>query len=141
MNQLNFHQSPEEIIKNATAEQKIIWNQLFLLFGERLSIAQYTYTGTIAAAEFITYRARRIYFALEFIAGHTSASANNSYIQLYNQNNAVFLNLGACSAYWNSTAAVTWYVPFSKPWHNIWFSRIVNSGYQSCHFIGYRIIY
>ncbi len=143
IDQRNFHQSPEEIIKNATAEQRVIWNALFLLCGDKMSIAQLYFCGLSAGTEFLTYRARRIYFALELEYGRdNNASTLGDRIELYNENNVLNMAVYPCSVYWNTvaTAAVT-YGTHAKL-QNIYFSRTVPaSNYDYLKFLGFRIIY
>lgn len=143
MDQRNFHQSTEEIIKNATAEQRIIWNQLFLMCGDRMSIAQLSYQGASAGSEFVTYRARRLFFALQVSFGHTNGAGqtNQPVITLHNAADAAFFYLPLSTGFWNGTTAALNYLPTYFESHNLWFSRLVLSVYGAMSFIGYRIVY
>lgn len=143
MNQLNFHKTPEEIFKVATPEQKILWNHIFLLCGERLSIAQLFYMGPSAGTDFLTYRARRLYFALELQAGQANGAGqtNNPLITLYDQNNNISFYLPSATGYWNSVTTALNYLPIAIESHNLYFSRIALNVYSYVKFVGYRIIY
>lgn len=139
----NYHQSPEDILKSATPEQKILWNYLFLLCGERMSIAQLFYQGPSAGTDFLTYRARRLFFALELQAGQTSGGGqlNSPLITLYDQTNVISLYIPSATGYWNGTTAALNYLPVAIETHNVYFSRILLSVYTYVKFVGYRIIY
>lgn len=55
----------KEIIKIASPETQIFISDLFLRFGNNISISKYTYIGWAANAPFYTFRSRQIYAALQ----------------------------------------------------------------------------
>ena len=143
IDQRNFHQSPEEIIKNAPPATRILWNHLFLICGDKLSISQLFFYGLIAGSEFATYRARRLYFALSFEVGHLAGvAAATAYVAFYNEHNVNTYALQNNSTIWDATAAAARYQTFSYETRDIYFSRItVPATVTLMKFIGYRIIY
>lgn len=138
----NLHQTPEQIIAAATPEQRLIWNFLFLTFGERMSIGQLYYQGAIAGTEFLTYIARTLYFALEISASATGgAGGTPAVFAFYNENNVVTTYLRDNSLAWNTTTLVLTYLGNTIKTDNLYFSRIVAANYTAIRFIGYRITY
>ncbi len=140
----DLHQTPEEIIKAANPEQRILWNYLLLLCGERLSISQLYYQGAIAGSEFVTFRARRLYFAYNFEAGRDSpyADSNGAMVSFYDQNNALSFNIMGAYPSWNAALALMWYSTYNTANKNLYFSRILNNGvFLYMKFNGYRIVY
>lgn len=140
IDQRNFHQSPEEIIKNASAEQRILWNRIFLLCGDKLSISQLHFQGPIPT-DFTTYRARRIFLAYQLTAGGGSVSVNYPFLTLYDENNVANFILSGCDAYWNTTTTAAVFCTKTCVVKNVYFSRLVNSNFTSVVFVGFRIIY
>lgn len=133
-----FHQTIEDILRAATPEQKLIWNYLFLRFGERISISQFVYTGLIAGSELTNYSATKIYLGYEIIwNGFNTAQTSMPQSVLYDNNNVIFLEISEGAAAWDATAAVMRYSAPSIKFKNLWFSRI--TGTSRIHFIGYRI--
>ena len=62
---MNYHQTPEDIIKSASPEQRLLWNFIFLNFGVNISISQFFYIGGIAGSELTTYNANKLYLAYD----------------------------------------------------------------------------
>lgn len=138
---MSFHQTPEDIIKNATAEQRILWNDIFLRYGEKIGIRQLSYIGVILGSEFLTYSVNKMYFALDFVVSGipTAASATVGYVFFYNEANALTFTFSNNSAVWDATAAVLKQSANSGVLHNILFSRIVSQAHLQISFIGYRL--
>lgn len=135
---MNFHQTTEEIINAATAEQRILWNYLFLQFGEKIGLQQLYFCGSSAGSEFLIYSANKIYFAFTLFSLYSSpALGNASSIVLFDKNNAVEGYCAKNIAVWNATEAVVKYVANPNKINNIIFSRI--SGAFEILFIGYRV--
>lgn len=142
----NLHQTPEEIIKAATPEQRVLWNYIFLTFGERVSISQLNYSGVVAATEFLTYTARKLYLALEFGYSNTIATNLIPLVNVYNEANAVkmILSNNTHCVYWDATAAaaVVNNMGNSGVANNFYFSRIApHATITYIKFIGYRLQY
>lgn len=136
--------SLEEIISTATPAQRIIWNNILLMTGERAAIQQYFYSGVIGATELITYVARTIYFNYEMLlANDTSdAEAAPQYVNVYDENNVVKMMLSNVSPVWNTTGAAKNFTFNTMKVENIYFSRLaVAAGIEFIQFAGFKIVY
>jgi len=137
---MNFHQTPEEIIKNADAEQRILWNMIFLRWGDKIGLQQLFFQGAAAATEFLVYSANKLYLCLSIEIGCTvTAAAGNTFLQFFNQANAAFLNMGNLSLAWNVTTAAFNTVGNNYNLKNFYFSRFTIATYTQIRFIGYRL--
>lgn len=138
---MNFHQTPEEIINNATAEQRILWNSIFLSFGEKIGMSQLNYKGAVAATEFLNYSINKLYFCIRLRVGYDTATAGAQagLLRLYNNANTIDLIMQNNNPVWDATAAAIKYNIVSFDITNCLFSKIVLIGYQSIQFIGYRL--
>lgn len=137
-----FHQSVEDILKAATPEQRILWNQIFLRFGERATISQYIHFGLVSAAPFSAYTARRVFVAYQAImSGIGLATATPYSGALYDENNAVNGSFSSNEMAWDATAAAIRYNGIEVELKNIYFSRIVPGAYSYIRFIGYMVNY
>lgn len=137
-----FHQSVEDILRAATPEQRLLWNYVFLRWGERVPIAQLFYEGASPGSEFLTYNANKLYLAYSLELGRNVApnvGASLAYCELYNESNAMFHCLMKSVGYWDATAAAARFSPITISSNNFYFSRLVLNGYASIKFIGYRI--
>lgn len=141
MDTRNLHQSPEEIIKTATPAQKIIWNMIFLLTGDRATLSQLYYQGALTGTEFNTYRARRIFLAYELTLFTGALSVNPNAGTFYDEGNNIDFVTQNNIVYWDATAAAARYVGNDIFLKNIYFSRFTGLGYSALSFKGYRIIY
>lgn len=137
----NFHQSVEEILKTASSEQKIVWNDIFLRFGENISISQLRHVGAIAP--FATYNARILFFPyyMQLVHFTNSTVVSGGLVRFYNENNTIFYYGQRNIPVWNSTAAALGYVPIDFEVKNLYFSRIddVAVRYSHINFVGFRI--
>lgn len=132
------HQTPEQILQAATPEQKIIWNYLYLRFGERIAVSQYYYQGS-PINEITTYSANKLFFALQLSVGGAYLGAQPAFITLYDENNAVSLYQDISLQYWDATAAALRFVNGSGQYNNLVFSRLSFTGATVFQFVGYRI--
>lgn len=136
---MNFHQTPEEIINHATAEQRILWNHIFLRFGENVAIQQLYFLGPSAGIEFATYSANKMYLALSLaISGVSPASATLGEAAIYNEANVLSFIICENMPVWDTTAAALKYSQNAVHFGNILFSRITVSSLR-IKFIGYRL--
>jgi hypothetical protein len=140
----NFHQSIEDILKAATPEQKIFWNDIFLRFGERCAIRQFVYTGIILGSAIATYVARQMFFGYQLNIngqnGGTSVSPGS--ITFFDENNVLNGQASNNVMAWNATTAVMNYTVNSAQINNILFSRAGGNGiWTHINFIGYRFTY
>jgi len=137
-----LHQTPEEIIKAADPATRVLWEELLLLFGERFSLCQHYFYGAIAGSEFLTYRARRVWLALQFGFGWTgNPTAANFGLSFYNEANVLSMVYNNSVTTFDSVAAQNEQVGNSFIVPNIYFGRIIAATYTYCHFVGYRITY
>lgn len=136
-----FHQSVEDILKAATPEQRLLWNYVFLRWGERVPVSQLVFVGPMAGTEFLTYSANKIYIAYQIeVTSSQNASATSSIVTLYDAGNTAFFYLRNASLYWDATAAAFRSWPVNANSSAIWFSRMATAGgYDYMKFVGYRI--
>jgi hypothetical protein len=130
----------EEIFEAATPEQKILWNDIFLKYGERISITQLNFNGAIAGTEFLNYVARKMYLGYSV---HMSAEtgAVQPAMTLYDEANAINDIISAPGIVWDVTAVALKYVGTSIEFNDVLFSRLVAAGFTYFSFIGYRLNY
>lgn len=138
-----FHQSIEDIIKTASPEQKILWNYIFLRFGERLSVSQFVYEGLAAGNECLTYTAGKLYFAYQLTLAPLTAGINliPAAHLLYDENNVLKFSLNSNTAMYDTTAAAVRYNLMARQFVNLVFSRIDVNGAGRFSVVGYRIMY
>lgn len=137
-----FHQSVEDILRAATPEQKIVWNDLFLRYGQNASISQYYFRGAAAGTELATYVARKMYFGISLTADYTNGIwGAPAVLQLYNEANANIFNAVSNVPVYDVTAAVMRWYGNTVLIKNVVFSRLALVSYTNVIFIGYRIIY
>jgi len=140
-----FHQSIEDILKTATSEQKILWNDLFLRYGQNISISQF-YQSDINSgmSELLTYSARKIYFAYQLdVLGGGGLFANTNDIKIYDVNNVVSrIITHLFTPYYDTAFAGVRYVQNNNTFRNIIFGRLDISTAPQNRFtmIGYRIM-
>lgn len=138
----NFNQTIEGIINSATPAQRIAWDNIFRLVGDRFTVSPFYYMGSIAGLdELLVYRARRIYLAYEISATQGAVGAGISYLVLYNEANVISSVLFNLSMIWNTTTLALNYCPNYINETNVYFSRTAPTGYACIKFNGYRIIY
>lgn len=137
---MNYHQTPAEIIANADAEQRILWNHIFLQFGEKIGLRQYFYQGVFLGSEISIYDANKIYIALSIVAaGISAAGTNRCYFTTFDEANNVSMYANDNSVLFNATTAAVNYVHNSVELKNCYFSRLSVSQYSNIKFIGYRL--
>ena len=134
------YQSIEQIVKNSSAEQKIVWNEIFLRFGERCAVLPLSYIGIGTSAPYVMWRPRQIYFAYKWEQSVNSVSASQITITLYDENNNTIYTASNSSAYWNTTTAAVNFNPNVILLENLWFGRLAQSANYH-RFIGYKIVF
>lgn len=123
----NIHQSIEELLASASADFKIIWQQVRLLTGENAAVRQFSYIGPIVGSEFLTYSANKFYLAskLKFTyARGDSATTSGGNAQLHDHNNNLCFALSNSAMVWDSTGALIRYTAITVESENIPFSRV-----------------
>lgn len=139
---MNLHQTPEDIIKAATPEQRILWNQIYLMFGEKIGISQFEFTGQIAGNELSIFAAGRYYLALEMSMHSTAAhSATPGLVILHNRLNAGISSLAKNVIAYNTATNTMNYYSQDIIVKNMHFSRLALTIYTYISFKGYRITY
>jgi len=139
---MNFHQNIEQILAAATPEQRLLWNDVFLRWGERLPISQLFYQGVSAGSELVTYSANKIYIAYELGIGFVNGvvTAGHPQVDLHNELNVSFQTFTNNALVWDTTAAGVRHDGNYVNIKNVYFSRVVPSGgYGHVKFIGYRL--
>jgi len=133
------HQTPEQILQAATPEQKILWNYLFLEYGERISISQFCFFGSLTG-ELSVYSANKLYFAYEIDYSGFSGSQNiSSNLVLYSPANVAYFYMSGEKPYWDATAAGLRYIVNETQRKNWLFSRLATNNINFIKFVGYRI--
>lgn len=144
MDRNTFQQTKEEIIRSAPPATRVLWNQLYLICGERLSIAGFHYQGAPGANELGIYRAGRIYLALNIVFGSINASNNiaQGSVTFYDEGNNANFNIANHATYYDTVGAAAYYMFNGVELSNIYFSRVVCGARVTwIKFTGYRIIY
>lgn len=137
-----FHQSVEDILRAATPEQKIIWNWIFLQFGERAPVSQLVYTGQLTTSELFVYRATKYYFAYELEISRETPAVDTivNFVQANNALNNPAFSYYSQIPFWDATAAEVRFTSVNLVTRNIAFSRLNRAGSNPfIKFIGYRI--
>jgi hypothetical protein len=127
-------------LQAATPEQKILWNYIFLRFGERVAISQFYASGDLSIGELVTYSANKMYFCLEGFFAIANLGALEASTAFYDENNALQFSFNEYTRpYWDVTAAAVRYENGIMRFNNIIFSRWAPALYTRGKFIGYRI--
>lgn len=138
---MDLHQTPEQIIKNASAPLRILWNQIFLQFGKNISISPNYYQGLKLNSRFTIYNPRIIYLACEVTVSHSAGfvtSLTPLRTMVYDEFNQPIMMFCNVRPVWNTTAAAMQYNNLQETKHNFYFSRLdVEQEYLS--FNGYII--
>lgn len=136
-----FHQSVEDILKAATPEQRILWNDVFLRFGERIAISQLRYTGIYTGSRIGIYSADAMYVAYQLeVSAQYDGSAFSHYLTTYSPTNVIESIFMYSNPFWDATAAAVKFNSGFISLRNLLFSRISSSnGNTYINFIGYRI--
>ena len=127
------------IFRNGSPAISNLWNFLKSSYNPSV-ITPLVYMGAIAASEFETYAANKLYFALEMKYDIGSAgSATVCTMNFYDAGNNLVFTGSNGAAYWNSTAAAERIKPNLVQLQTIYFSRIVTAVYNVMFFNGYRL--
>lgn len=137
-----FHQSVEDILRAATPEQRIVWNYIYLRYGERCAVSQLQFSGNLIGSELATYAAGKMYFALQLsYSGTPAAAVAPEYLRLYDESNNIKFVISNVLPVWDATAAAMRYLNNMAYINNMLFSRLVMNTNDDISFIGYRLIY
>jgi hypothetical protein len=132
---------------NTTPEQQIFLTWFYSFFDSNaaahrqiVNVEPIFYNDVIAASEFLTYAATKLYIALELEFVSVGVNLGQAYITLNNQNNALEYYMNNNSVYWDATAAAFKCYGNNVSTKNIYFSRIaVAANYYQMKIVGYRI--
>jgi len=127
--------------KNATPEQHNLWKYARGLLAYT-TITPLCYTGPLAASEYLTYNAGKLYVALKLeFYNLIDANAGVNELILYNMANAVKLEATDMFPVWDTTAAVIKYSNGCLKLDVECFSRVQTSGgfYTYIRFNGFRL--
>lgn len=137
----NIHQSVDEIIKESSPAQKILWQQIRLITGENAAIRQTYFNGSLVGSEFNTAgNPRRIYLAYNMYLNHNIGAPSATLMQ-FSIDGMNFKNIALG---WDATAAAFQYMPLTISIQNIMFSLITTAWgapISQILFTGYRITY
>ena len=127
--------------KNASPQQLAAWNYFKTLWGATPTILPIWYQGAIAASEYLTYSAKKIYFALELAISSSDGSLAIDYGSLAiggiggATKNCFFNNI---PLYDPNTTTIK-YLNNPVLIHNIFFTKITTSAYTYMIFNGYKV--
>jgi hypothetical protein len=131
----------EQILSAATPQQRLIWNYIFLTYGERVAINQ-IYWGGATGTEAETYAAGKMYFMYRMIFGNGAGAAvgvNPGQISLFDATNTLMTILNNNRPVW--VGAANNYVNLHIDIQNLLFSRFSTLVYNEVTFVGYRLIF
>ena len=132
--------SVKEIIKNATAREKIIWNNVFNTFGERVAVSPFYFCGDAAGTEFMTYNARRLYFVLEFEMEPTMIALNPCNIAIYDHLDNYIMAYCNIGAFWVSGGVPDYFINNVIKVENFLMSRFeVYNGSTYIKLLGFKL--
>jgi hypothetical protein len=101
-----------------------------------INVVPLYYEGVILGTEFLTYAATKLYIAYDFEIAKADVESNAiGCVAFYSAANALFFSLTNL----NSDFAAQLYILNNARTNNLYFSRIVNIGYDLMRFNGYRI--
>jgi hypothetical protein len=126
-------------LRAASPEQKIIWNNIFLRWGENVAISQLFYQGVLGGREFNLYFANKMYFALDVCASNHGVPTNTrANLTFYDETNTEsFVARDTDIEY---AILPEWYYSGNILYlKNFLFSRAVPGEYGYFRFIGYRL--
>jgi hypothetical protein len=137
-----YHQSIQEIIDAADPAQKLMWNYIFLTYGEKIAVSQFYIPWFIMSSEIGVFTARKMYFLYELTLmshGTTLAAARN--LQLYDPSNNSVNFLARTSIAWNATTAAINYMESTASAKNLLIGRVNGDVALRAYGIGFRINY
>lgn len=123
-------------LKNATPEFKNLFRSILPIFAYT-AITPVYYMGAIAASEYVTYDANKLYVALNFKLSYGSLTDVNPYLNIYNEADVLKFVAADTSVLYNVTP---YYRSNYFDIDNIYFSRIgVNGTPAQMIFNGYKL--
>lgn len=135
----NIHQSIDDIIRAATPEQKILWQNIRLLTGENAAVQQIHFMGLIPA-DFTTYSANKLFLITKAVFSFSSMAPQNNplRVQVYNEANQHLLSFQDAPVYYDTVANAARYEPATIEARDFYFSRIVTT-FEYVQLTGYKL--
>lgn len=126
--------------KNATPEQINLWKLVNGLIAWT-AITPLYYQGVIAGSEFLTYDAAKLYIALELETSTNDAISAITVpdLALYNEANAINFYLRNLDSVCDTAGPTVFYWGNNASIKNVYFGRILPTGYDYMKFNGYRL--
>lgn len=131
--------SIENILKNGSPEQLILWSELLSKFGERISVRPLFYAGPIAGTEFLSGDPRKIFLAFDIKFSHSGVSiAFPPFSALFMDElaNPLYFSISNL-IYWNGAAER--FNSYSVVEKNVWFCNFAVDNFTYMVFNGFRI--
>lgn len=139
------HQSIEEVLKNASPEQKIQWQAIRLITGEKAAVRQLSWSTLYGGSDpgLTVFIANRLFFALQIDFGCSQpVDVNRAQVFFYNNANALSFSLQNNAMVYNPTTLQHNYLVQNVSIKNLIFWRYQNTlNYPYVNFIGYVIVY
>lgn len=124
--------------RGASPEFLNLWRHASALLAGVQTITPVFFMGAIAGTEYLTYDAKKLYIAFYVVASYNS-STSFGIVNSYNEANAISAQATNNSAYWNATTAAVNSSSNKLELHNLYFSRLLFSGYTYLLFNGFKI--
>jgi hypothetical protein len=138
-----------DLVQNMTPEQRIMVSQFYSKFDigsgvahkKIINVEPLFYLGAIAASEFITYAATKMYLCLAsfFSSDNDAVSVPSGSIIINDSGNNAIQRFVKSAIVWDTTGAAEKYLLESITVNNYFCSCYTASNYISMKFIGYRI--
>lgn len=131
-----------------TPDQEILLSHFYNQFDNRsaanrqiVNVEPLYYQGAVAGTEFLTYAATKLYICYNIQGCGGGNVPTSSVFVLYNENDAISLNLTNANIFFDAAAAVERYYNNMIIYNNFYFSRFVLGGVGISHilFNGYRV--
>jgi phosphate starvation-inducible membrane PsiE len=99
------------------------------------------YICAVAATEFLTYAATKMYICLNLNASYLSAPINaaTKYVSLYNAADAIYYNFNNNAIIYEAVVVSYFRTNNHSDLRNVIFSRLAFSNLDSIIFVGYRV--
>jgi hypothetical protein len=132
--------STQDILLNSNPDQRILWNEIYLQFGDTISIRPHFYSGPIGGSEFLSFLSNKIYLAYKLDVSYYGAALNSpGYIEFRDSADVVQFRYQNLNMSWNLTTSLMQFLPNSLLLENLIFGRILATSYTYIKFVGFRI--
>jgi hypothetical protein len=124
--------------RNATPEQLNLYNLVIAKLTAPVTITPQYFNGANAASEWATYVAKKIYLTLALIIDYQVAGAALPSVAIYDENNALVDTFTNANGFY--TGAAVNYIGNTLILNNLYFGKIVLTGYTNIKFNGYKLV-